>query len=126
AYNPGLTPGHPQVRFAGAAVRMATERGVRALVVLTPMPWESLQSRGTYDRPRVQEQIDVLAREVEANGGVMLDLHEAMTQDGFRDTGGHFNVSGTSRMEALVWPALAALLKASERVPTPPASHTAG
>jgi hypothetical protein len=113
AYDPGLTPRHPQVRFAGAAVRMASERGVRALVLVTPMPWEFLQSQGRYDRPSVQAQIDVLGREIEANGGVLLDLHEAMTGDGFRDRGGHFNESGTDRMEALVWPALVSQLDAA-------------
>src|SRR5262249_47183963 len=102
-YQPDLTASHPQVRFGAAAVGMARERGVRVLVVVTPMPWEWLAWKERYDAPAIQAQIDVLRREIEARDGQLLDLHEAMTQDGFRDIGGHFNDVGTDRMEALVW-----------------------
>jgi len=109
-YAAALTPGHPLVRFAGETVRMATARGVPALVVVTPIPWEWLTTRGAYDPAAVAAHVDVLRRAVEANGGTLLDLHDALTKTEFRDLGGHFSAQGADRMAALVWPALQPLL----------------
>ncbi|HXJ37546.1 MAG TPA: hypothetical protein VMS22_26255 [Candidatus Eisenbacteria bacterium] len=122
-YAAALTPGHPLVRFAGETVRMATARGVPALVVVTPIPWEWLTARGTYDPAAVAAHVEVLRRVVEANGGTLLDLHDALTKPEFRDLGGHFSAQGADKMAALVWPALQPLLLRSAGLSAPAASR---
>jgi len=110
AYTAPVTPGHPLLPFLGEAVRMATARGVRTLVVVTPIPWEWLNTRHRYDPAAVERSVGVLRRAVESNGGTLLDLHQALTTAELPDVGGHFNPAGREKMAALVWPAIARLL----------------
>jgi hypothetical protein len=106
AYDEPLSSTHPLVRFAGATVRMATDRGVRTLVVVSPIPWEWLEKLGRYDRARYERRIDALRATVEANGGRLIDLHRALGDKEFRDFSGHFNAAGAVHMGLLVMPAI--------------------
>lgn len=111
SYNLPISKRHPLVRFAGAAVRMAEQRGVETLVVVTPVPYQWLTAAGGYDRRAFALRIDALRRAVEANGGTLIDRHRALPYHEFRDQSGHFTASGTEQVAAVVWPTLSALLR---------------
>jgi hypothetical protein len=96
---------------------MATAHGVRAVVVVTPIPWQWLATSGAYEPARFARRIDALRDVVEANGGRLVDLHRALVQDEFRDLSGHFNQAGSTRLATLVQPTLVEeLAKATQPV----------
>ncbi len=99
----------PQVRMLGAAVRLATSRGVPVLVVVTPIPWQPLQQAGLYDRDRFAERIAALRRVVEGSGGSLLDLHSGLAAGEFRDHTGHYSQAGVERMIRYLGPRVARL-----------------
>ncbi len=121
AYDAPLGPDTPLVRFCRAAVRFARARGAQVLVVVSPMPTRILEHAGHYDAARAAERIAMLRREVESAGGRLLDLHDALPSEFFRDDSGHFTPAGQERMAALVWPQVAISLLAAQA--TPPASR---
>lgn len=110
AYDQPLGPNAPLVRFCGAAVRFAHERGAQVLVVVSPIPTEHLTTVGRYSPDRVAARIAVLRGEVDAAGGRLIDLHAALPQELFKDNDGHFTPEGHQRMAELVWPYVLASL----------------
>jgi hypothetical protein len=110
SYDAPIGPRHPLVRFAGAAVRMAVRGGAPVLVVVTPVPHEVLATKGLYDGPAYASRVGVLRDVVQANGGVFLDLHQAVPAGELYDIGAHFTNAGAAHMATLVWPALQPLL----------------
>jgi hypothetical protein len=110
AYDIPLSRGHPYVRMLGETVRMAARRGVRVLVVGSPIPWEAIKQQRGYDPAVYAARFAVLRDAVERNGGTFLDYHEALTSAGFRDNGGHYNEAGAAALaERLDGPVSAAL-----------------
>ncbi len=83
-----------KVRFLTETVRMASERGVRVLVVLEPLPIDQLRKTGHYDPARLAPRIAVLRAEIERAGGTLVDLHDVIDADGFLDFAGHLNDAG--------------------------------
>jgi hypothetical protein len=59
---------------------------------------------------------------VEAEGGMFLDLHEALGSDGFQDKGGHTNDFGTRRLALLVEPVVRRILEERVRRAAPAGS----
>lgn len=108
AYDAPIGPRTPLVRFCRAAVRVARERGAEVLVVVSPMPKAFLTRQGRYDAGRVADRVAMLRRQVEAAGGTVLDLHDALSTPDFSDNAGHFSVAGHARMAALVGPEVVA------------------
>jgi hypothetical protein len=106
-YRYPVRPGHPLIRFAAATVADAVARGARVLVVITPAPVDRLKALGWYDADDFARRAAVIRAAVEGAGGTLLDLHDALPTELFRDPGGHFTKEGAARMDELVWPALA-------------------
>jgi hypothetical protein len=94
--------GHPMVRFAAETAAMATRRGVPVVVVVTPMPIESLRAQGLYDAERVARRIGVLHDALHMAGAEVCDLHDALPPSAFSDPLGHFTPDGHETMERLV------------------------
>jgi hypothetical protein len=95
-----LTAQQPLVRFATAAVEVATRHGARVLVVVTPIPIEVAREAGVYDEQRIGANVAVLREAVASGGGRLVDLHGLLEPGGFRDRGGHFTRTGSERMAA--------------------------
>lgn len=119
AYDAPLGQNTPLVRFCRAAVRFARARGAQVLVVVSPMPTQNLARVGRYDPARIAGRIAMLRREVESAGGRLLDLHDALPMELFRDGSGHFTPTGHERMATLVWPQIGLSLLVSQ-FPTAP------
>ena len=105
-YDVPIGESSPAVQMLGAAVRMSSAHKVPVLVVVTPIPWQSLERNGLYRRETVAARVAAIRNVVQANGGVLLDLHRFVGEDGFRDQSGHFNRTGSARMVEAVTPAL--------------------
>ena len=97
-----IGPHHPLVRFAGAAVAMATRSGVRVLVVVSPMPLDVLREQQIFDDRRIARGIAALREAVTASSGTLVDLHAALPKDAFADVEGHLTADGMERVAALL------------------------
>jgi hypothetical protein len=86
--------GTAKVQILSAAVRLATRRGVPALVVVAPFPVSAARHAGLYDDAVFAGRIAALRRVIENAGGTLVDLHDAVGPDGFRDAVGHLNEHG--------------------------------
>jgi hypothetical protein len=102
-----------KVQFLAATVRRARDRGVRALVVVEPLPVHQLQATGHYDAALFAARIAALRGEIERAGGTLVDLHDAIPADGFRDAVGHMNEQGHARAAERLREPMARLLAAS-------------
>lgn len=78
--------------------------GARVLVVVPPVPTAALARIGLYDPVRYRRRIAVIRHAVEAAGGTLLDLHDALPPDAFSDAADHYDPGGAARMAALAWP----------------------
>ncbi len=116
-YTTPLGRRNPVLRMMAATVRLASEHGVRVLVVGIPIPYEALERIAAWDAPRYAARFALLRTVVEGNGGVFLDLHTALPRSEFRDTGGHYTAEGAWRLAALLEPAI------KQRLATPRASR---
>lgn len=99
-----LTPRNPQLRVLAAAVRMATRRGRRVLVLGAPIPTEALEQYRGHDPAVWRPRFAVLRRAVEEAGGSFVDLHDVLPSRDFADFGGHYDEEGAARLAELVWP----------------------
>ncbi len=95
----------PVIRMLGAAVDLAVRNGRRVVVVVSPIPTEKLRERGMYSS-LLLEQLATIRRTVESAGGRLVDLHDALPADEFRDLAGHFTDKGTDHMAELLDPVL--------------------
>jgi len=100
AYDVPLSRHQPFVRMLGAAVRMATRRHVRVLVVGSPIPWQAIQRQRGYDPAVYGQRFAILRDTVERNGGTFIDYHDVLTSEAFRDAGGHYNQVGAQALAA--------------------------
>ncbi len=112
-----IGPHHPLVRFAGAAVAMATRHGTRVLVVVSPMPLDVLREQQVFDDRRIASGIAALREAVTATGGTLVDFHGALPKDAFADVEGHMTSDGMERMSALLLAPIALELR-DERLAT--------
>jgi len=112
-YDQPITAGAPFVRMLGATVDMARRRGVRVLVVASPIPFEQLQRSIGYDRAMYAQRFATLRAVTEASGGAFVDYHEALQASGFRDQGGHFTDGGATALAQILREPLGAELDAA-------------
>jgi hypothetical protein len=111
AYDQPITPRQPIVQFMAASVSEISAAGARALVVVTPIPYTWLAKVRHCD-PRVfAVRIAVLRRAVEAEGGTLLDLHDALEPSFFHDRAGRFTAAGQDQMARLVGSVVSRLLE---------------
>lgn len=109
-----LTPRNPQLRVLAAAVRMATRRGRRVLVIGAPIPTALLAQFRGHDPAVWPPRFAVLRAAVEEAGGVFADLHDALGSAEFADFGGHYNEQGAARLAELVGPVVEEALRSAE------------
>ncbi len=101
-YDQEIRPDAPFARMLAGAIEMARSRGVRVLVVASPIPWEALRDTVGYDHARYARRFDVLRGVVEARGATFVDYHEALKASGFRDDGGHLTVAGATALSQIL------------------------
>jgi len=114
-YDRKLRPSEPMVRMLEAAVDLGVGRGARVLVIVSPIPHESLLAENWYDPDAYDRRVDGLRRVVEGAGGDLLDLHRELPAEAFRDLLGHFNESGIDLMRDRIAPKIEAQLRAPVR-----------
>lgn len=100
----------PAIRMFGETARRAHARGIPMLVVVSPAPIHLMQAEGIYQPEVIIQRVQRIREVVEANGGTVLDLHDALGPADFRDRGGHCSEAGMNRMVALLVPTLRQLL----------------
>jgi hypothetical protein len=80
-----------------------------------------IRSLGSYDEAGVAHSVRSIRAVLEAEGVVVLDLHELLRDSGFRDAGNHFAVSaeldGPDLVAAELAPAVAAQLQRQRQRP---------
>lgn len=107
----------PPVAMLAATVELAVRHGIPTTVILSPVRPLAHTLDGANSGPRLPERIKAVGRAVTAAGGRFVDLHAALGAEMFRDFGGHFTASGTTRMaralEPHVWQAVM-IARASE------------
>lgn len=100
-----LNEGSPRVRMLGAAVELLARHGIRSAVIVTPVAFERLPDWEGF-RSRVRRRVGMLRRVVESAGGRLIDLHDLLGREDFRDHTGHFSRSGAERLAAELEPIL--------------------
>jgi hypothetical protein len=118
-YDTPISEATPSIRMLATTVAMATERGVPALVVVTPIPWQLLEEKSWYRAERFAARMAAIERAVVANGGTFLDLHRRLDRSRLRDHGGHFNRAGTLEMADALEPVLRSLLASAPPAQSP-------
>ena len=113
AYDFPITRRNPTLRMMEATVRLAMSRGTHVIVIGSPIPYEELRKEWWYDSDAWSKRYAVLRAAVEEAGGTFLDMHEAMTTDGFADAGGHFNDTGANRMANILQPVVTQAVEAA-------------
>jgi hypothetical protein len=92
------------VRMLAAAVAMVHRRGAVPLVIVSPIPRETLSGDAVHDEDAIARRVAALRAVVETRGGRFVDLHRALADADFRDRAAHLSAGGTQRMAALVAP----------------------
>lgn len=92
----------PLLAYADATLDRLTGAGIRVLVVVTPMPWTLPGTH--YDPVRTRAKIDLLRATAARHGARLLDLHNALPAEAFRDQDCHFTVDGAAAMARFVAP----------------------
>jgi hypothetical protein len=110
-YTEELDGRHPVLRMIVAAVEMATRRGVRAVVVIPPMPLQAVERAGIAAAP--SEQAAALRRAVEPAGGELVALYDLLGAEGFRDEIDHLTMFGTRQVANALTPVVKASLPSS-------------
>ncbi len=103
AFDIPLSANSPSVQMLAAAVSVAARRGVPCTVVVSPVPVGVLRRWGHYG-PRFRKRIDLIRTEVERAGGELLDLHNALVAEEFKDWAGHYIPAGAARIADLLAP----------------------
>lgn len=106
----GLDPDHPALALLGATVRHFRARDIDVLVYVNPINREHIESLGMLDERRLARTLASIELAVGANGGHLLDLHDAFPDTLFRDQTGHFRheepLDGTRALAARLAPAV--------------------
>jgi hypothetical protein len=84
---------HPVLRVLAANLELFRSRGIRALVYVPPVNLEHMESLGIHERARLASGVERVRDVVLAAGAGFLDLHDALQDADFRDSGGHLTAS---------------------------------
>lgn len=110
-YYRDIPASHPLLEILGAAVSMATRRGVPVLVYVTPIPHARLPELDWYDPQLFEERIGRIRSMVEAHGGSFVDLHDVLSDASFFDLLGHYDRAGSERLAETLGPLVSAHLR---------------
>lgn len=111
AYGQPVTEDTPAVVLLEAAVRMATNRGIPTLVILSAVPIDLLQRYGMYDAEILARRVAVVRTVVERAGGRLLDLHDVVPASEMRDQSGHLNADGIQHVSDIVEPVVLQMIR---------------
>jgi hypothetical protein len=89
AYDTPVSPRTPSVQMMDACIQRIRAAGAEALVIVTPIPAAVLQTYAWYDPKRNASRMKTLRKHWESKGAHVVDLHNFLTQDLFRDYSGH-------------------------------------
>jgi hypothetical protein len=89
----GIAPDHPVVELLRATVRELARHEIRTVAYVVPFNVEWIRSLGVYDEAGLAHSVRSIRSALEAEGAVLLDLHDLLPDRGFRDSGNHFVVS---------------------------------
>ncbi len=90
----GVERGDVAFEFMAAAVRCFERAGIETLVYVTPINVDYMKTIDVYDREGMRQTVFNLEAHVRAAGGDLVDLHDILTDAGFRDAVGHMTFEG--------------------------------
>jgi len=97
---------NPVVRMLAKDVATIQRHRSQALVLVAPVNWQALTELGIYDATAVRESIQTLREVTEANGGILVDLHDILPEASFRDRAGHYRPEGDELIAERLTPEL--------------------
>jgi len=108
----GVAPDHPVIQMLRATVHEFESHEISTVAYIVPFNVEWVRSLGIYDERGVAATVHSIRTELEAEGAVVIDLHDLLPDSGFRDSGNHFTVNETIDGPALVAAQLAPVVAA--------------
>ena len=91
-------PGHASVEMLHGTVKMIEEAGSQAIVVISPIHVEPLRGEADFDERELARRVSHVGARVEAAGGEVIDVHDALAPNEFRDELGHYTKRGAYRI----------------------------
>lgn len=89
----GVAPDRISLALLGETVGVLARSGARVLVFVVPVDIQVLRTQPFYDQAGLDKTLESLLEVVESAGGHLVDLHDALPQQGFQDVGGHLTLS---------------------------------
>jgi hypothetical protein len=90
----GLRSDDPNLVMLSAAIKTFRSRGIDVLVYSNPINIDHIQKMGLLDPEKLAISLDHVEQAVRGSGATYLDLHDAFSDDAFRDQPGHFAFEG--------------------------------
>jgi hypothetical protein len=118
-YDAPLHASQGSVQAMQATLALLERHGIASLVVVSPIPTDALQRAGLYDAATTTARVDRLRELAEAEGASVVDLHDLLAEDGFRDELGHFSETGSREVTRVVRNHVLRILVADENVELP-------
>jgi hypothetical protein len=90
----GVDRHYSPLQILVALVDRFARNGIPVIVYIVPANMEYMRSLGLVDEKGLARTIDTIATLVYESGGVLVDLHELLPDEAFRDAAGHFTHEG--------------------------------
>jgi hypothetical protein len=90
----GIDRDYPPLQIFAALIDRFGRNGIPVIVYIVPANMEYMRSLGLVDEKGLAETIDTLSTLVYESGGILVDLHELLPDQAFRDATGHFTHEG--------------------------------
>jgi hypothetical protein len=94
SYDMPISQRTPSVRMLDACIERIRSVGSKVLVIVTPIPTDTLRTQGWYDPKRNRARVDALRRHWQSMGAEVVDLHDYLAKDLFADNSGHTTADG--------------------------------
>ncbi len=111
----GVESDHPVIQLLRATVREFESNGIRTVAYVVPFNVGWARSLGLYDGAGVARSVHAIGSALEAEGALVVDLHDLLPDRGFRDAGNHFTVDdqidGPDRVAIRLAPLVSAQLQ---------------
>jgi hypothetical protein len=86
----GITPDHATLAWLQASLNRFLEAGVPVIVYVVPINHEHFAELGAFADRGLDETLASVREIAEAKGASLVDLHDLIPDEGFRDGSGHF------------------------------------
>ena len=90
----GLRSDDPNLVMLSATIEAFRSRGIDVLVYSNPINVDHIRKMGLLDPEKLEISLERVEQAVRGSGAAYLDLHDAFSDDAFRDQPGHFAFEG--------------------------------